>query len=57
VGGLFGVEKVKPDPLNLLVNTDVGKQPYDAKDACQIRQASFLLCVYRFVFAGNVNIR
>jgi len=56
VGGLFGVEKVKPDPLNLLVNTDVGKQPYDAKDACQIRQASFL-CVYRFVFAGNVNIR
>jgi len=25
-GGLFGVEKVKPDPLNLLANTDVGKQ-------------------------------
>jgi len=25
-GGRFGVEKVKPDPLNLLVNTDVGKQ-------------------------------
>ena len=25
-GGLFGVEKVKPDPLNLLVKTDVGKQ-------------------------------
>ena len=25
-GGLFGVEKVKPDPLNLLVNTDAGKQ-------------------------------
>ena len=43
MGGLFGVEKVKPDPLNLLVNTDVGKQPYDAKDACQIRQASFFM--------------
>jgi len=25
-GGLFAVEKVKPDPLNLLVNTDEGKQ-------------------------------
>ena len=25
-GGLLRVEKVKPDPLNLLVNTDVGKQ-------------------------------
>jgi hypothetical protein len=25
-GGLFGVEKVEPDPLNLLVKTDVGKQ-------------------------------
>jgi hypothetical protein len=23
-GELFGVEKVKPDPLNLLVKTDVG---------------------------------
>jgi hypothetical protein len=23
-GGLLGVEKVKPDPLNLLANTDVG---------------------------------
>jgi len=23
-GGLFGVEKVEPDPLNLAVNTDVG---------------------------------
>ena len=26
VGGLLGVEKVKPDSLNLLVKTDVGKQ-------------------------------
>ncbi len=25
-GGLFGVEKVKPDPWNLAVNTGVGKQ-------------------------------
>ncbi len=25
-GGLISVEKVKPDPLNLLVNTGVGKQ-------------------------------
>jgi len=25
-GGLFGVEKVKPDPLNLLVNTGVGSK-------------------------------
>jgi len=25
-GGLFRVEKVKPDPLNLLANTNVGKQ-------------------------------
>jgi hypothetical protein len=25
-GGLFGVEKVKPDPWNLTVNTGVGKQ-------------------------------
>jgi len=25
-GLLFAVEKVKPDPLNLTVNTDVGKQ-------------------------------
>ncbi len=25
-GGLSRVEKVKPDPLNLLVKTDVGKQ-------------------------------
>ena len=25
-GGLLGVEKVKPDPLNLSVNTVVGKQ-------------------------------
>jgi len=24
-GGLFGVEKVKPDPLNLSVKTGVGK--------------------------------
>jgi hypothetical protein len=24
-GGLFGVEKVKPDPWNLAVNTGVGK--------------------------------
>jgi len=26
VGGLARVEKVKPDPLNLSVNTGVGKQ-------------------------------
>ena len=25
-GGLLGVEKVKPDPLNLLVNTSVGSR-------------------------------
>ena len=25
-GGLFGVEKVEPDPLNLAVNTGVGKR-------------------------------
>jgi len=25
-GGLFGVEKAKPDPLNLLVNTNVGSK-------------------------------
>jgi hypothetical protein len=25
-GGLFGVEKVEPDPWNLAVNTGVGKQ-------------------------------
>jgi len=25
-GGLLGVEKVKPDPLNLLVNTGVGSK-------------------------------
>jgi len=25
MGGLLGVEKAEPDPLNLLVNTDVGK--------------------------------
>ena len=27
-GGLFGVEKVEPDPWNLAVNTGVGKQMY-----------------------------
>ena len=27
-GGLFGVEKAKPDPWNLAVNTGVGKQMY-----------------------------
>jgi len=27
-GGLLGVEKVEPDPLNLLVKTAVGKQSY-----------------------------
>ncbi len=27
-GGLFGVEKVKPDPLNLLVKTNVGSNQY-----------------------------
>jgi hypothetical protein len=27
-GGLFGVEKVKPDPLNLLVNTGVGSKTW-----------------------------
>ena len=28
LGELFIVEKVKPDPLNLLVNTSVGKSFY-----------------------------
>jgi len=27
-GDSFGVEKVKPDPLNLLVNTDVGSNKH-----------------------------
>jgi len=27
-GGLFGVEKVEPDPWNLAVNTGVGKRMY-----------------------------
>jgi len=31
-GGLERVEKVKPDPWNLSVNTVVGKQPVYIKD-------------------------
>jgi len=28
-GGLLGVEKVKPDPLNLLANTSVGSRSFE----------------------------
>ncbi|EFI69755.1 hypothetical protein BFZC1_05453 [Lysinibacillus fusiformis ZC1] len=31
-GGLIRVEKVKPDPLNLLVNTDVGSNKHRFSD-------------------------
>ena len=41
-GGLLRVEKVKPDPLNLLVNTDEGKQKL-IKDACLISESIFFI--------------
>ena len=36
-GGLFGVEKVEPDPWNLTVNTGVGKQMYPLRIFVSLR--------------------
>ncbi len=41
-GNSLELRRLEPDPLNLLVNTDVGMQNIDEKDACRIQQASFL---------------
>ena len=61
MGGLFGVEKVEPDPLNLLVNTDVGKQCRNAKDACPFCEHLFFVLVGRLHVVccapGKVNIK
>jgi hypothetical protein len=40
-GGLFGVEKVKPDPLNLSVHTVEGKHVILLNGVCLFRQAPY----------------
>ncbi len=36
------LRRLKPDPLNLLVNTGVGKRNIDFKDACQSAASFFM---------------
>lgn len=45
-GGLSVVEKVKPDPLNLMVNTNVGKPGYDIFMVLFFLEGTFFVLIY-----------